>query len=171
MTPESGRAHATARPAGGHRPAGVATAPAGPGSTGRRGRHRFWPAPAPSATRHRAKAASQAGEAPWMAGATGMGTTDGDCLAHRPGAKAPSAAPTRQWPAAPGRSGEAGQGLAHLLHRGHLDLADALGAHAVLGGQLVQRLATRTIVVDLEPALGHDAARALVQLTQRPGDA
>jgi hypothetical protein len=57
--------------------------------------------------------------------------------------------------------------LAHLLHRGHLDLADALGADAVLGGQLVQRHAARAVVVDLQPALFDDAAAARVQHRQR----
>ena len=41
------------------------------------------------------------------------------------------------------RSGRGFERLAHLLHRRHLDLADALGADAVLGGQLVQRHAAR----------------------------
>jgi len=63
------------------------------------------------------------------------------------------------------------QRLAHLLQRGHLDLADALGADAVLGGQLVQRHAAGAVVVDLQVALFHDSAAARVQRLQRFTDA
>ena len=59
------------------------------------------------------------------------------------------------------------QRLAHLLHRRHLDLADALGADAVLGGQFVQRHAARAVVVHLEPALLDDAAAARVERVER----
>src|SRR5450830_1906999 len=70
-----------------------------------------------------------------------------------------------------GASGELGQRLLHFLHRRHLDLADALGAHLVLGGQLVQGHAARAIVIDLEPALFHDAAAAFVQAIECAGNA
>ncbi len=67
---------------------------------------------------------------------------------------------------APAGSGVGGERLAHLFHGRHLDLANALGAHAVLGGQFVQRHAARTVVVHLQPTLAHDAARTLVELAQ-----
>ena len=108
-----------------------------------------------------------------------------EALAARPEAAArrkpaePSASPaTRSGrlqgrsPAAPlhGVSGRR-ERLAHLLHRRHFDLADALGADAVLGGQVVQRHAARAVVVDLQPALLDDAAAARVQRVERLRDA
>src|SRR5690606_8771734 len=53
------------------------------------------------------------------------------------------------------------QGL-HLLQRVGLDLADALGADAVLVGQLLQG----RLVVGVEPAAADDVARALVERAQ-----
>ena len=46
------------------------------------------------------------------------------------------------------------------------DLANTLCAHAIHSSQLVQRHATRAIVVHLEPTLFHNAAAALVQACQ-----
>ena len=68
-------------------------------------------------------------------------------------------------------SGGLGQGRAHLLHRGDLDLADALGADAVVGRQLVQRHAAGAVVVHLQPAFLDDAAAARIQRVERAGDA
>ena len=55
--------------------------------------------------------------------------------------------------------GERCQRGAHLLHRLGLDLADALGRNAKLGGQFVQR---GRIVA--EPACLDDATAAFIQL-------
>jgi hypothetical protein len=61
------------------------------------------------------------------------------------------------------RSGQFGELAAHLLHRLGFDLADALGRHAVFGGQLVQR---GGFAVG-QPAALDDGAAAVVELGQR----
>ena len=79
----------------------------------------------------------------------------------------------RAVPSAPCINGSGGfrQSLLHFLHRSHFNLPDALSAHTVHGGQLVQRHAARAIVVHFQLALFHNAAAALVQTGQRIGNA
>ncbi len=67
------------------------------------------------------------------------------------------------------RSFRVRQRLAHLLHRGHLDLANPLGADAVFARQIVQRHAARAVVVDLEPALLDDPTACAGRARRAPG--
>ena len=57
------------------------------------------------------------------------------------------------------------------LYNIHFSPPKKQGVCDVDGGELVQRHAARAVVVDLQPALFHDAAAARIELVQRLGDA
>ena len=69
-----------------------------------------------------------------------------------------------------GVSGVAGQCCFYLFYGLRFDLADPLGRHAILVGQVLQRARTAFVLVT-QPARLHDVAAALVERGQCVGQA